>query len=75
MVIVGVCGANHSALTRDYPPLRQHQGHALRVRAPPAALTLPALRVFCLHTEWFVVRTLRPSPKAPTGPGKVRAPH
>jgi len=55
MVVGGVLATHPSASRQGYPPLRQHQGHALRVRASPAALTLPAFRVFCRHAEWLVV--------------------
>lgn len=51
MVVGGVLAIHPSASRRGYPPLRQHQGQALRVRASPAALTLPTFRALCRHAE------------------------
>jgi len=55
---------------KAHPPLRQHQGQALLVRASPAALTLTVFRVFCRHAEWLVVcrtHTMRQAQLVPGG--------
>ena len=71
MVVGGVLAARPSASRRGYPPLRQRQGHALRVRASPAALTLPTFRVFCRHAEWLLVCRTRTNQQARPVPGDV----
>jgi len=71
MVVRGVLATHPSASHRGYPPLRQHQGQALRVRASPAALTLPAFRVLCRHAEWLVVCRTRTMQQAQVVPGDV----
>jgi len=48
-----------------------HQGRALRVRASPAALTLPTFRVFGRHAEWLVVCRTRTMQQAQLVPGDI----
>ena len=43
----------------------------LTVRASPAALTLPAFRVFCRHAEWLVVCRTRTMQQAQPVPGNL----
>ena len=72
LMVVGSALATHPSASRQgYPPLRQHQGQALRVRASPAALTLPAFRVFCHHAEWLVVCRTRTMQQAQLVPSDV----
>ena len=71
MVAVGVVVNPPSASLQGYPPLRQRQGQALRVRALPAALTQPTFRVFCRHAEWLMMCRTRTTQQAHPAPGDV----
>lgn len=71
MVVGDVLATYPSTSRQGYPPLRQHQGWAIRVRASPAALTLPTFRVFCRHAEWLVVCRARTMKQAQLVPSDI----